>query len=280
MLRSWRSYERDTRSYSLGDLPYPTNPSPYLPIPPSSIRGRALEKEFLDLLQKRAIEQAPQTPGFYSRLFVVQKDSGSWRPIIDLSTLNTLSCHNASIWRPPSRPTLHSSGRLDDLTGPSGGVPSGSNPPGITSVSPLHHGRSSIPVQGIVFRANNCPLGLYKGHGSNIRHSPSLRYQNAPISRRLVDLSQVQGRLYSSEGQAPTSVRELGLRVNHDVITGSISNHDLPKNADLISSVHCETNRDKGNEPPQHNRGVSLVPEPPQQLSGDVFWATFRTSPF
>ena len=89
MLGSWRSYERDTRSYSLGGLPYPTNPSPYLPIPQSSIRGRALEKEFLDLLQKRAIEQAPQTPGFYSRLFVVQKDSGSWRPIIDLSTLNT-----------------------------------------------------------------------------------------------------------------------------------------------------------------------------------------------
>ena len=56
---------------------------------PSSIRGKALDKEFLDLLHKRAIEQTPQTPGFYSRLFVVQKDSGSWRPIIDLSTLNT-----------------------------------------------------------------------------------------------------------------------------------------------------------------------------------------------
>ena len=63
-----------------------------LPMPsysPSSIRGKALEKEFLDLLHKRAIEQAPQTPGFYSRLFVVQKDSGAWRPIIELSTLNT-----------------------------------------------------------------------------------------------------------------------------------------------------------------------------------------------
>ena len=63
-----------------------------LPMPsysPSSIRGKALEKEFQDLLLKRAIEQAPQTPGFYNRLFVVQKDFGAWRPIIDLSTLNT-----------------------------------------------------------------------------------------------------------------------------------------------------------------------------------------------
>ena len=63
-----------------------------LPMPsytPSSIRGKALEQEFQDLLHKQAIEQAPQTSGFYSRLFVVQKDSGAWRPIIDLSTLNT-----------------------------------------------------------------------------------------------------------------------------------------------------------------------------------------------
>ena len=73
-----------TRGPPLSDQP--------LPMPsysPSSIRGKALEKEFQDLLLKRAIEQAPQSPGFYSRLFVVQKDSGAWRPIIDLSTLNT-----------------------------------------------------------------------------------------------------------------------------------------------------------------------------------------------
>ena len=56
---------------------------------PSSIRGKALEQEFQGLLHKQAIEQAPQTPGFYSLLFVVQKDSGAWHPIIDLSTLNT-----------------------------------------------------------------------------------------------------------------------------------------------------------------------------------------------
>ena len=73
----------------LSGPPLSDQPLPIPSYPPSSIRGRALEKEFLDLLHKRAIEQAPQTPGFYSRLFVVQKDSGSWRPIIDLSTLNT-----------------------------------------------------------------------------------------------------------------------------------------------------------------------------------------------
>ena len=55
---------------------------------PQSIRGVALTQELQDLLRKGAVEPAPQSPGFYSRLFLVQKASGSWRPIIDLSTLN------------------------------------------------------------------------------------------------------------------------------------------------------------------------------------------------
>ena len=46
--------------------------------------------------------------------------------------------------------------------------------------------------------------------GSNIRHSPSLRYQDAQISRRLVDYSRIQDRLSPSEGQAPSSVRGAG----------------------------------------------------------------------
>ena len=55
---------------------------------PQSIKGVTLTQELQNLLRKRAVEPAPQSPGFYSRLFLVQKASGSWRPIIDLSTLN------------------------------------------------------------------------------------------------------------------------------------------------------------------------------------------------
>ena len=43
------------------------------------------------LLEKQAVErvQDPHSPGFYSRLFLVQKKSGSWRPVIDLKMFNT-----------------------------------------------------------------------------------------------------------------------------------------------------------------------------------------------
>ena len=62
-----------------------------LPLPiysPSSIRGLALTAAVSDLLAKEAIELAPPSPGFYSRLFVTPKVTGGWRPVIDLSRLN------------------------------------------------------------------------------------------------------------------------------------------------------------------------------------------------
>ena len=51
------------------------------------------------LLRQVAVAPAHQSPGFYSRLFLVQKASGSWRPIIDLSTLYDLSSRLTSTWR-------------------------------------------------------------------------------------------------------------------------------------------------------------------------------------
>ena len=55
---------------------------------PQSVKGRALDEEIQTLHRKGAVEPAPPTPGFFSRMFVVTKAMGGWRPIIDLSTLN------------------------------------------------------------------------------------------------------------------------------------------------------------------------------------------------
>ena len=70
-------------------------PPPLSPIPiildsysPQSVKGRALDKEIQALRRKGAVEPAPPTPGFFSRMFVVTKATGGWRLIIDLSTLN------------------------------------------------------------------------------------------------------------------------------------------------------------------------------------------------
>ena len=71
-----------------------TPPLSNVPIPmpsysPTSVKGAALEEVTLGLIAKGAVELAPlPSPGFYSRLFVVWKSSGSWCPVIDLSHLN------------------------------------------------------------------------------------------------------------------------------------------------------------------------------------------------
>ena len=62
-----------------------------IPLPsysPSSIRGLALNTAIVDLHEKGAIELAPPSPGYYSRLFVTPKVTGGWLPVIDLSRLN------------------------------------------------------------------------------------------------------------------------------------------------------------------------------------------------
>ena len=56
---------------------------------PLSTKGVALGEATQALIAKSAVELAPlPSLGFYSRLFVVWKTSWSWRPVIDLSTLN------------------------------------------------------------------------------------------------------------------------------------------------------------------------------------------------
>ena len=83
-VRGWWRY----RVPFLSEPPLAAEPIPFPSYSPTSIKGKALE-EVQSLVEKGAVELAPlPSPGFYSRVFVVMKASGSWRPVIDLSTLN------------------------------------------------------------------------------------------------------------------------------------------------------------------------------------------------
>ena len=65
----------------LSTPPLSTAPIPMPSYSPTSIKGTALEEVTLGLVVKGAVELAPlPSPGFYSRLFVVWKTLGSWRP--------------------------------------------------------------------------------------------------------------------------------------------------------------------------------------------------------
>ena len=52
-----------------------------------SVKAQTLQAEVDKILEKGALEIVdPPGPGYYSRLFLVQKVTGGWRPVMDLST--------------------------------------------------------------------------------------------------------------------------------------------------------------------------------------------------
>ena len=57
--------------------------------PPDSPNALALAQEIQAMMEKDALEVVDRpSPGFYSRLFLVEKVTGGWRPVIDLSPLH------------------------------------------------------------------------------------------------------------------------------------------------------------------------------------------------
>ena len=70
----------------------PLSRVPFVFPPPGDPQAyQALDAEVQSLLAKGAVDLVVDqgSPGFYGRLFVVPKASGGWRPVLDLSTLNT-----------------------------------------------------------------------------------------------------------------------------------------------------------------------------------------------
>ena len=202
---------------------------------PQSIRGVALTQELQDLLRKGAVEPAPQSPGFYSRLFLVQKASGSWRPIIDLSALNDYIT-SAHFHMEIPRSVLNSIR------------------PGDWMISldlqdaylqvPVHHdslrgSRKDLPVQGPLFRSHDRASNLHKDYGTSVRHPPQARGQDASLPGRLAHPGLDGNRLHSVKGQAPSSLQ----RTRHPgqlqvVVSSAHSVSSVLRHGDSISAFY------------------------------------------
>ena len=154
---------------------------------PLSTKGVVLGEVTQALIAKGAVELAPlPSLGFYSRLFVVWKTSGSWRPVIDLSTLNLFS------GRVPFQdgdhlvcPPVFSSGRLDGLHRSQGSLPASPCPSGLSSRPLVCSAGQSVPFLCSLLWPLHGSAGLLTGHGSCFRHSPFLGYPHEAIPRRL-----------------------------------------------------------------------------------------------
>ena len=99
--RRWQAIEAETwvvtvlrdgyRVPFLDSTPLSRTPVSFPTYRAGSPRTQDLRQEIEGMLAKGTLEIARDPgPGFYSRLFLVEKVSGGWRPVIDLSHLNEL----------------------------------------------------------------------------------------------------------------------------------------------------------------------------------------------
>ena len=229
---------------------------------PQSIKGVALTQELQNLLRKGAVEPAPQSPGFYSRLFLVQKASGSWRPIIDLSTLNDyVTSSHFHMETPQSSPSFHPSGRLDGFPGPAGRLPAGSCSSRLASLSSLRGREKDVPVQGPLFRSDNRAPSLHEDYGSHFRHPPQVWGQDASLPGRLAHPGLFVARLFTVEGQAPDSMhRTWHPGQPHEIVSSSYSITSVSRHGDSVSAFYSSTYSSTGQQSPSSDRGVSIDP--------------------
>ena len=159
--------------YQITFLWAPTLSRDPIPLPayaPHTIRGKALESEVQALLNKGAIELTPlPSPGFYSRLFVVMKASGAWRPVIDLSTLN-LRVQQTSFKMEMLQSVLLSVRPGDwmvslDLKDAYLQVPMH---PDSSKFLRFMVGGEGVSVQGALFWPLHGSTSFYQGHGSSV----------------------------------------------------------------------------------------------------------------
>ena len=177
--RRWQAVGADTWTMSvLRDdyrLPF-ESPPPLTRTPilfpayrPGSPQSLVLHQEIEKMLAKGALEIVPDPgPGFYSRLFLVEKATGGWRPVIDLSTLNTFIRQTpfkmetvASVLNAVQENNLLASLDL-------GRILPGARPPKFQEVSALRVTGDSVPVQGSLLRTVHCPPSLHRSVRSSV----------------------------------------------------------------------------------------------------------------
>ena len=133
--------------------------------PPSPQVDAAVKLETKKLLAKGAIEMVhdPSSPGFYSRLFLMDKRDGGYRPVIDLSSLNQ-HLESSSFKMETSSIMAALRRGMDNVHRPEGCILPHSSSKVLEEVSLIRNGKRGLPVQGSALWSGDCPHDIYEGH--------------------------------------------------------------------------------------------------------------------
>ena len=154
---------------------------------PEKILG--MREQITLMLQKNVItEVPPNSPGFYSNVFLVQKASGGWRPVIDLKNLNA-HIHAPHLHMFTTSSVLSSNRKGDyafkiDLQDAYFHVPIH---PSSRKYLRFTFREQGVPVSGATLRSEHSPSGFYSTGAHVDRLSSPSGDLSDTISRRLVD---------------------------------------------------------------------------------------------
>ena len=177
-------------------------------------KDQALATCIQSLLSKNAIERVENVKslGFYSCLFLVPKPHQRWRPVIDLSRLNTfLHVEKFKMETPESIRTSLIPGEWVSSIDLSGRLPTHPHPSKLKEIPKVLLQVTGIPVHLPPIRTSHSPPGLYNNCKGSETNGPLQRTRSSPIPERLADQVPVSGGSPSehSGGGRPNSV--LGL---------------------------------------------------------------------
>ena len=149
-------------------------------------KDQALATCIQSLLSKNAIERVENVKslGFYSRLFLVPKPHQRWRPVIDLSRLNTFLHVDQDL--PDSR-------RMGIIDRSVGHLPAHPHPSKLKEIPKVLLQVSGIPVHLPPIQTSHSPPGLYNDRKGSEANGPLQRTQTSPIPGRLADQVPVSG---------------------------------------------------------------------------------------
>ena len=146
-----------------------------------------LEEEVTSLLQKGAVEEIqPETPGFYSWIFLVPKKIGKLRLIIDLFTFNKYVFVQSFRMETEASEEWHLSKRLGIFIGLDGRLFACPDSSKVTQIPSFHSKRPSVSFQSAPIRSFDQPLHSHSPHDSHCNLSKEKSYNSSSLSRRLV----------------------------------------------------------------------------------------------
>ena len=196
-------------------IPFRMPPTPIIldSYSPQSVKGRALDEEIQALRRKGAVEPAPPTPGFFSRMFVVTKATGGLaadhRPVHPEPECGSDPFSDGDISDGSARCSQE---RLDGLHISEGCLPSDPDPPCVSQVPQVHSRREDLAVPGPLLRSVHSPTGVHSCDGTCVRIPPSAGNPDASVSGRLADSRVISGGSLLGKGQGSQPLSGAGNR--------------------------------------------------------------------